>query len=115
MTRLYMIDLSELDFKICSICGYLIKSGYYSEEKEKYYIFAMKHSDHVDPENPEHKEGEYVAPNRGIESAQKYAIESYCKNVLNKVLPVTKIKRFACTKDQLSAVNLSGDTVQFVD
>jgi len=86
----------------------------YHTEKEKYYIFAMVHTDTIDPKNEEHNEGEYTEPNRGIESAQKYAIESYCKNVLKKRLPVTKIKKYSCTPDQLAEIRASGDTFTFV-
>ena len=87
----------------------------FHEEKEKYYIFGMKHTDTIDPNNPDHAEGEYHEPNRGIESAQKYAIESYCKNVLKKQLPTTKIKRYSCTADQLAEVRASGDTITWID
>ena len=90
------------------------KGVQYHTEKKKYYIFAMVASDHVDPNNPDHTEGEYKEPNRGIESAQKYAIESYCKNVLKKRLPITKIKRYSCTADQLAEIKASGDTFTFV-
>jgi hypothetical protein len=90
------------------------KGVQFNESKNKYYIFAMIHTDHFDAENSDHNEGEYSEPNRGIESAQKYAIESYCKNVLNKRLPVTKIKRYSCTPDQLAEIRASGDTVTFV-
>jgi hypothetical protein len=89
------------------------KGVQFHTEKEKYYIFAMVHTDTIDPNNPEHTEGEYTEPNRGIESAQKYAIESYCKNVLKKRLPITKIKRYSCTPDQLAELRASGDTITF--
>ena len=89
------------------------------KENKLYYIWAMAHPKEVI------EEGTYADSTPKIETAQKNAIERYCKDVLTRVnskgktvsavLPTTKYRLFVCEEDQLCEVNVNGDTVSFVD
>jgi hypothetical protein len=56
-------------------------------------------------------EGEYPDTTPTRITAQKNAIQSYCKYTLNKQLPVTKFRAFDVVEDQLEAVVITGDTI----
>lgn len=76
-------------------------------ESGKLHIYAMAHSKQVITE------GEYKESNQGIESAQKSAIERYCKSI-GQELPTTKYRNFVIDEGQLSEVAISGDKITFV-
>lgn len=78
-------------------------------ENKTYHIWAMSHSKQVI------LAGEYKDSEMGIEAAQKNAIERYCKDVLGKQLPTTKYRNFVVEDNQLSEVNVNGETVEFID
>jgi len=75
---------------------------------QKLHIWAMSHSKEV------LIEGEYPESNPQIETAQKNAIERYCRDILNKQLPTTKYRNFVIEPNQLSEVKVTGDTVEFI-
>jgi signal recognition particle subunit SEC65 len=77
-------------------------------ENERLHIFALNHSKDVIVD------GEYndSIPNR--ETAQKNAITSYCKYVLDKVLPTTKWRNFVVEAGQLAELNSTGETFTFI-
>lgn len=79
-----------------------------NKESGKLHVWAMAHSKEV------LIEGEYADSKMQIETAQKNAIERYCKDILNLQLPVTKYRNFVIEPNQLSEVKVTGDSVQFI-
>lgn len=79
-----------------------------NKETGKLHVWAMAHSKEV------LIEGNYPASNPQIETAQKNAIERYCRDILNNQLPVTKYRNFVIEPDQLSEVKVTGETVTFL-
>lgn len=77
-------------------------------ENERYHIFAMSHTKEV------LVEGEYKDSTPTRETAQKLAIEKYCKYVLKQVLPTTKWRNFVIETGQLAELNSTGDTFTFI-
>jgi len=77
-------------------------------KSQKLHIWAMAHSKEV------LIEGNYPESNPQIETAQKSAIERYCRDILNTQLPTTKYRNFVIEPDQLSEVKVTGDTVTFI-
>lgn len=83
-------------------------------ENGKYYIWAMSHWKGVPS-----VEGTFKDSTPRLETEQKNAIEKYCKYVLKNedgkacILPTTKYRQFVCEKDQLSEVNITGETFTF--
>lgn len=78
-------------------------------ESGNLHIWAMAISKHNFK-----KYGTFPESNPGIETAQKNAIQSYCKNVLNSQLPTTKYRNFVITDNQLSEINITGETITFI-
>lgn len=74
-------------------------------ETGKIHIYALVHSKEV------LIEGVYDESNPKLETRQKNAIESYCKNVLNKQLPVTKYRNFVIDESKLCQVNILGEQI----
>jgi len=83
-------------------------------ENGKYYIWAMSHW-----KDEPTVAGTYKESTPKLETEQKNAIEKYCKYVLKdangkaQILPTTKYRQFVCEKDQLSEVNITGETFTF--
>lgn len=88
------------------------------KESGKLHVWAMAHSKEV------LIEGNYPASNPQVETAQKNAIERYCRDILKRVndkgelvsaqLPITKYRNFVIEPNQLSEVKVTGDTVTFI-
>lgn len=78
------------------------------KENKKYYFYANSHSKQVI------EAGEYKDSTPQPETAQKNAISRYCKEVLNKQLPIDKFRQFVVSPDQMTEVNVTGETYQFI-
>ena len=76
-----------------------------NEKTNNVHIYAMAHSRIVI------EEGTYSESTKTPETAQKDAITSYCKYVLNAELPTTKYRNLIVTTDQLSRVKVLGETI----
>lgn len=61
------------------------------------------------------EEGQYEDSEHNIESWQKIAIESYCKNVLGKRLPSTKFRYFVVDPSQMAEVRINGEAIEVVE
>jgi hypothetical protein len=77
-------------------------------ETKQYYFYANAHAKDVIVE------GEYKDRTPKPETAQKEAIEKYCKYVLKNELPVNKFRMFVVSEEQIAEVNVTGDTYQFI-
>lgn len=75
----------------------------------QYHIWAFAHYKDVI------EEGEYKESKPNPETLQKNAIRTYCKNVLNKRLPITKFRDFIIDEGQFREVKATGDTFTFLD
>jgi hypothetical protein len=87
---------------------HVAKSVKRHKETKRLHIWAMANWKEVV------EEGEYSEGDMGIETAQKTAIERYCKEVLKKQLPTTKYRNFVIEDNQLSEVAISGETFVFI-
>jgi hypothetical protein len=76
------------------------------KETKMYYFYANSHAKTV------LVEGEYKDSTSLPETAQKRAISRYCKDVLNTQLPIDKFRQFAVSAEQMTEVNVTGDTYQ---
>jgi uncharacterized protein YaaR (DUF327 family) len=78
------------------------------ETKEYHFYAALASKDILEY-------GEYKKSTPKPETLQKNAIKRYCKEVLNKELPIAKFRDFVVTGEQMRKVNVTGDTFTFVD
>lgn len=76
---------------------------------KEYHFYALAHDKDVI------EKGEYKDSTPKPETVQKNAIKRYCKEVLNRQLPITKFRDFVVSGEQMRKVNVTGDTFTFVD